>query len=120
MSTPSASNAPGIEELEYRPHTIPRLLRYMIGGPRKTTFGIAVLLRVVALGYVLGQTALADAYKLANETPNIVYELLLGGVLSATLVPLFSTFAEDDDEEATNVENSGTSVADRTPPSSSS
>jgi putative peptidoglycan lipid II flippase len=61
------------------------------------------LLRVVALGYVLGQTALADAYKLANETPNIVYELLLGGVLSATLVPLFSTFAEDDDEEATNV-----------------
>ncbi len=61
------------------------------------------LLRVVALGYVLGQTALADAYKLANETPNIVYELLLGGVLSATLVPLFSTFVEDDDDEATNV-----------------
>lgn len=61
------------------------------------------LLRVIALGYVLGQTALADAYSLANETPNIVYELLLGGVLSATLVPLFSTFDEDGDEEATNV-----------------
>ena len=64
---------------------------------------ITGLLRVVALGYVLGQTALADSYKLANETPNIVYELLLGGVLSATLVPLFSTFVEDDDDEATNV-----------------
>jgi putative peptidoglycan lipid II flippase len=61
------------------------------------------LLRVVVLGYVLGQTALADSYKLANETPNIVYELLLGGVLSATLVPLFSTFLEDDDDESTNV-----------------
>jgi putative peptidoglycan lipid II flippase len=61
------------------------------------------LLRVVALAYAIGQTALADAYKLANETPNIVYELLLGGVLSATLVPLFTTFIEDDDEESTNV-----------------
>ncbi len=61
------------------------------------------LLRVVALTYVLGQTSLSDAYSLANETPNIVYELLLGGVLSATLVPLFATFDEDDDERATNV-----------------
>jgi len=61
------------------------------------------LLRVLVLGYVIGQNALADSYKLANETPNIVYELLLGGVLSATLVPLFTTFLEDDDEESTNV-----------------
>ena len=61
------------------------------------------LLRLIVLGYVLGQTALSDAYLIANETPNIVYELLLGGVLSATLVPLFSTFVEDDDDEATNV-----------------
>ena len=29
--------------------------------------------------------------------------LLLGGVLSATLVPLFSTFLEEDDDESTNV-----------------
>ncbi len=49
------------------------------------------LLRVVVFVYVIGQTALADAYALANETPNIVYDLLLGGVLSATLVPLFTS-----------------------------
>jgi putative peptidoglycan lipid II flippase len=61
------------------------------------------LLRIVALGYVLGQTALTDAYLIANETPNIVYDLLLGGLLSATLVPLFSTFLENDDDESTNV-----------------
>ena len=36
---------------------------------------------------ILGATLLSDAYNLANTTPNIVYELLLGGVLSATLVP---------------------------------
>ena len=64
---------------------------------------ITGLLRVVVFGAVIGRTALADTYKLANETPNIVYELLLGGVLSATLVPLFSAFVENDDDEATNV-----------------
>ncbi len=64
---------------------------------------ITGLLRLIILGYVLGQTALSDAYLIANETPNIVYELLLGGLLSATLVPLFSTFVETDDDESTNV-----------------
>ena len=59
--------------------------------------------RLMVLLYVLGQTALSDAYLLANETPNIVYDLLLGGLLSATLVPLFSTFVENDDDESTNV-----------------
>ena len=51
------------------------------------------LLRLSVLAGVVGGTALNDAYINANESPNIVYELLLGGVLSATLVPLFSTFA---------------------------
>ena len=61
------------------------------------------LLRIMVFGWIIGQTALSDAYLIANETPNIVYDLLLGGVLSATLVPLFSTFVETDDDEATNV-----------------
>ncbi len=52
---------------------------------------VSGLLRVFVFGYVIGQSALADAYKLSNETPNIIYDLLLGGVLSATLVPLFSS-----------------------------
>lgn len=61
------------------------------------------LLRVAVFVYVIGRTALADVYNIANETPNLVYELLIGGVLSATLVPLFSGFAERDDDESTNV-----------------
>ncbi len=32
----------------------------------------------------------------------MVYELLLGGVLSATLVPLFTRLHDDDDDEATS------------------
>ncbi len=51
---------------------------------RVTGFG-----QTLALAYALGQTALTDAYNVANTTPNIIYELILGGVLSATLVPVF-------------------------------
>ncbi len=66
------------------------------------------LLRVMVFAYVIGQNLLADSYKIANETPNIVYDLLLGGVLSATLVPLFASFLGNDDgdepdDHATNV-----------------
>jgi putative peptidoglycan lipid II flippase len=50
------------------------------------------LLRVAVFVAVIGRTGLADVYTIANETPNIVYDLLLGGILSATLVPLFSSF----------------------------
>lgn len=58
------------------------------------------LARVGALTYAVGALALADAYNLANTTPNIVYELLLGGVLSATLVPVFVDRFEADDDDA--------------------
>ena len=60
------------------------------------------LLRVGALTFALGATALSDAYNLANTTPNIIYELLLGGVLSASLVPIFVEHDHLGDEDATN------------------
>jgi putative peptidoglycan lipid II flippase len=58
------------------------------------------LARVWALAYALGTTPLADTYNVANNTPNIVFELILGGVLTATLVPLFVDAFERDDEQA--------------------
>lgn len=51
---------------------------------RLTGFG-----RVFALAYAVGFERVADTYNVANTTPNIVYELILGGILSATLVPVF-------------------------------
>lgn len=45
--------------------------------------------RLFAIAYALGNLAVADAYNLANQTPNIVFDFVLGGVLSATLVPVF-------------------------------
>ena len=58
--------------------------------------------RVGALAYALGATFLSDAYNLANTTPNIVYELILGGVLTATLVPIFVDHVETGDDDATS------------------
>src|SRR5690606_13099995 len=54
---------------------------------------------------------LADAYNLANTTPNIVFELVLGGILAATLVPVFTrAFAEDDDDAIGAIVGTSTAV----------
>jgi putative peptidoglycan lipid II flippase len=58
--------------------------------------------RVAAIAYALGASTVAGVYAYANETPNIFYELLLGGILTATLLPLFVRNLTDGDEEATN------------------
>lgn len=50
---------------------------------------VSGLLRTVAIAAVLGAHTLADGYNLANTTPNMIYDLLLGGVFTATLVPVF-------------------------------
>ncbi len=47
----------------------------------------------VALGYAVG-----DPYNAANTIPNILYDLLLGGVLSAVVVPLLVEAGHRDDD----------------------
>jgi putative peptidoglycan lipid II flippase len=71
------------------------------GGRRRlagATLGMAVgttlsritgLGRTVALAVALGGGGFADGYNLANNTPNMVVDLVLTGVLSATFVPVF-------------------------------
>jgi putative peptidoglycan lipid II flippase len=65
---------------------------------RRATMGMAVgtglsrltgVGRVFALAYVLGFHRLGDAYNLANTTPNMLFDIILGGVLSATFLPVF-------------------------------
>jgi putative peptidoglycan lipid II flippase len=64
--------------------------------------------RIVALGYALGTGVTsgspADAYNLSNTIPNIIQDLVLGGILSATFIPVFvarlATRDEDDAWEA--------------------
>ncbi|WP_234997305.1 murein biosynthesis integral membrane protein MurJ [Pseudonocardia thermophila] len=49
---------------------------------------ITGFLRQIALFAVLGATVLNDAYTVSNTLPNIVYEFLIGGVLSSVMIPL--------------------------------
>ncbi|TMK68098.1 MAG: murein biosynthesis integral membrane protein MurJ [Actinobacteria bacterium] len=59
-------------------------------------------LRLSAMAYALGitETRLADAYNIANITPNIVYELALGGILSSVFVPVFVQWLQSRGREA--------------------
>ena len=77
-------------------------------GAALATMGTALsrvtgFLRLAALAYALGvtETLLADTYNLANTTPNIVYELVLGGVLSSVLLRAYvEVRTREGDEEA--------------------
>ncbi|MCW2571466.1 MAG: integral rane protein MviN [Frankiales bacterium] len=53
-------------------------------------------LRNAALAAVLGVHSVGAAYNVANTTPNIVYELLLGGILTSVVVPLLVRAAKED------------------------
>ncbi|WP_233498487.1 murein biosynthesis integral membrane protein MurJ [Blastococcus sp. TF02A-26] len=57
---------------------------------------ITGLLRTMVLAAALGVGLVNDAYNTTNTLPNIVYELLLGGVLSSVIVPLFVHAQERD------------------------
>ena len=60
--------------------------------------GLARLAAVVAaLG--VAESRLPDAYNLANTAPNIIYELVLGGVLTSVFVPVFVELLEKEGRE---------------------
>lgn len=52
---------------------------------------ITGFLRLAAMAYAIGftESRVADAYAVANITPNILYELVLGGILTSVVVPVF-------------------------------
>lgn len=57
------------------------------------------LLRTVIIAWVIGSQAFGDAYNIANTVPNIIYELLLGGVLTSVVVPLLVQAGRQDRAE---------------------
>jgi putative peptidoglycan lipid II flippase len=52
-------------------------------------------LRTVVIAAAMGLTV-AESYNVANTIPNILYDLLLGGVLTSVVVPLLVQAAHDD------------------------
>ena len=59
------------------------------------------LLRIVAIAAALGvaESKLPDTFNLANTAPNIIYELILGGVLTSVFVPIFVELIEKEGRE---------------------
>lgn len=84
-------------------HSTRRLLQSSaIVGVGTALSRITGLGRVAAIGYALGVTTIAGVYEYSNQAPNVVYELVLGGVLTATLVPQFVRHFQHGDDDATS------------------
>jgi putative peptidoglycan lipid II flippase len=47
------------------------------------------MVRILGTAWALGANGVSDAYNYANTTPNMIYDLVLGGILAGTLVPVF-------------------------------
>lgn len=60
------------------------------------------LIRLAAIAAALGVVEsgrLADTYNIGNTAPNIIYELVLGGVLTSVFVPVFVELLEKEGRE---------------------
>jgi putative peptidoglycan lipid II flippase len=59
-------------------------------------------LRLSAMAFAIGitETRLADAYNVANITPNILYELALGGILTSVVVPIVVQWMQERGRDA--------------------
>jgi putative peptidoglycan lipid II flippase len=56
-------------------------------------------LAAIAAALGLAETKLTDTYNLANTAPNIIYELVLGGILTSVFVPVFVELLEKEGRE---------------------
>jgi putative peptidoglycan lipid II flippase len=52
------------------------------------------LVREQIIAYFFGASGLVSAFGIAGKVPKMIYDLLVGGMLSAALVPVFSQVAE--------------------------
>jgi putative peptidoglycan lipid II flippase len=55
------------------------------------------LVREAVIAGIFGATGATSAFDAVSGVPKMVYELLVGGMLSAALVPVLSEYAEDDE-----------------------
>ena len=52
------------------------------------------LVRTLVFSQTVGASCLGTAYVTANQVPNLVYELVLGGALTSAMVPVLARSAE--------------------------
>ncbi|TDB38957.1 MAG: murein biosynthesis integral membrane protein MurJ [Actinobacteria bacterium] len=63
------------------------------------TSRITGFMRTWAMAYALGVTALSASYSVANNIPNMIFELAAGGVLSSVFIPMFIERMQRDGED---------------------
>src|ERR1700739_391745 len=52
------------------------------------------LVRTLVFSQAVGATCLGTAYVTANQVPNLLYELILGGALTSAMIPVLARSAE--------------------------
>lgn len=60
------------------------------------------LVRTWAMAFALGNTLITSAYQVANNMPNVIYELVVGGVLGAAFLPIYLLQKEQYGQEGAN------------------
>jgi putative peptidoglycan lipid II flippase len=67
------------------------------------------VIRLAVLAATLGvaETRFTDSYNLANAAPNILYELVLGGLITAVFVPVFVEVLRRDEPDSARRDLSG-------------
>ncbi|MDQ4076196.1 MAG: murein biosynthesis integral membrane protein MurJ [Chloroflexota bacterium] len=58
------------------------------------------LVRESVIAAFFGTSPVANAFVVASQVPTLIYDLLIGGLLSSALVPVFSEYASRDDDNA--------------------
>jgi len=75
----------------------------MLGNVLSRLLGVV---REQVIAGLFGPTATTSAFVAASTIPTMVYDLLIGGAISAALIPVFSDYTNDDDSELGSVAGS--------------
>ncbi len=60
------------------------------------------LIRTWAMAFALGNSLITSSYQVANNMPNVIYELVAGGLLAAAFLPVYMLEKERGGEKSGN------------------
>jgi putative peptidoglycan lipid II flippase len=87
------TDLPGHQDLAHRPATGIARGAMLIAGLTLLSRMLG-LVRTLVFSQTIGASCLGTAYVTANQVPNLVYELVLGGALTSAMVPILARSAE--------------------------
>lgn len=83
-----AEPAPNTSELESKENQASVVKNTSLMTVATLASRVTGLLRTWAMAFALGNTLLTSAYQVANNLPNVVYDFVAGGLLSAAFLPV--------------------------------